>query len=155
MPKNKENLNEQEALNELEGNTEPTQETMQEAREAIPNEQESEQEKGFFGKTLDKAKELANEAKEATQDFFSKDSNEGESSNEAKKASFNTPSLKSITKKYSLVNCLAFQYIGADDFNMRIGSASYTFSTGEVIIVPNDATAQWLKHKNTLFVLIS
>ena len=41
MPKNKENLNEQEALNELEGNTEPTQETKQEAREAIPNEQKS------------------------------------------------------------------------------------------------------------------
>lgn len=142
MPKNKELANEQESINDTGANLRNEQEAAQEA-----------QEKGFFGKALDKAKELASEAKETTQDFFSTDSSEAESS-EAKKLGFNTPSLKSITKKYSLVNCLAFQYIGQDEFNIRIGSASYTFTQGEVLIVPNDTTAQWLKHKNTLFVLI-
>lgn len=146
----------QEAKNEQETQND-TDENLRNAQEAQNTQDAQDQkEKGFFSKTLEKTKELVSEAKEATQDFFSTDSSqESTESSEAKKAGISTPSLKSITKKYSLVNCLAFQYIGEEAFDLRIGSANYTFTQGEVLIVPNDTTAQWLKHKTTLFVPIS
>ena len=159
MPNTKNELQTQENLpqntqQEAQNDTDKNLKNAQEAQKTQDN-----KEKGFFAKTLDKAKELASEAKEKineanknAQEFFSQESSE--QSNEAKKANISTPSLKSITKKYSLVNCLAFCYIGQDEFSLRIGSTNYTFTQGEILIVPNDATAQWLKHKDTLFVPI-
>ena len=161
MPNTKNELQTQENLAQEAKNEQETQndtdENLKNAQEAQKTQDaQDKKEKGFFSKTLEKTKELVSEAKEATQDFFSTDSSqESTESSEAKKAGISTPSLKSITKKYSLVNCLAFQYIGEEAFDLRIGSANYTFTQGEVLIVPNDTTAQWLKHKTTLFVPIS
>ena len=159
MPNTKNELQTQENLpqNTQQEAQNDTDENLKNAQEAQKTQDaQGKKEKGFFSKTLEKTKELVSEAKEATQDFFSTDSSqESTDSSEAKKAGISTPSLKSITKKYNLVNCLAFQYIGEEAFDLRIGSANYTFTQGEVLIVPNDTTAQWLKHKTTLFVPIS
>lgn len=107
------------------------------------NEQKADKnsEKGFFAKAVDKAKETANE-------LFSTDSSQEQK--ESKPAQ--TPKLKSaINKKTKLIDSLAYQYNGKEDFTLRVGSKIYVITQGEILIVPNGNTSRWLAHKSTLF----
>lgn len=110
--------------------SEPTQEATQ-----------SKEQKGFFAKAIDKAKEATNE-------LFSTDSSqEAEQTKPAQ-----TPKLKNaISKKTKLIDSLAFQYNGKEDFTLRVGSQVYVIAQGEILIVPNGNTSRWLAHKSTLF----
>lgn len=122
-----------------------------EASEVDSSEQESTQEstqteqagseKGFFAKAIDKAREATNE-------LFSTDSSqEAEQTKPAQ-----TPKLKNaINKKTKLIDSLAYQYNGKEDFTLRVGSKVYVISQGEILIVPNGNTSRWLAHKSTLF----
>lgn len=118
-------------------------ESTQEAQEA--SEQEAEQtqsEKGFFAKVADKAKEAKNE-------LFSTDSSQEVSQIKPAQA---TPKLKNaISKKTKLIDSLAYQYNGEEDFTLRVGSKVYVIAHGEILIVPNGNTSRWLAHKSTLF----
>lgn len=120
-------------------------ETTQEATQSnAQTEQKAEQksEKGFFAKALDKAKE-------STSELFS-----AESSQEAEQAkpAQATPKLKSILKKgVKFTSVTAFIYKGEGEFILKIGAYPYTIQSGEVFIVPNDKTAQYLRYKEQLF----
>lgn len=107
------------------------------------SEQEAEKsEKGFFAKAVDKAKETANE-------LFSTESTQEVS--QAKPAQ-TTPKLKSILKKgVKFTSVTAFLYKGEGEFVLKIGAYPYTIESGEVFIVPNDKTAQYLRYKEQLF----
>lgn len=116
------------------------QEATQEAQEATQTEQ-TEDARGFFAKAIDKAREATNE-------LFSTDSSqEAEQTKPAQ-----TPKLKNaISKKTKLIDSLAFQYNGKEDFTLRVGSQVYVIAQGEILIVPNGNTSRWLAHKSTLF----
>lgn len=103
--------------------------------------EQTEDARGFFAKAIDKAKEATNE-------FFSTDS-----SQEAEQTKpTQTPKLKNaINKKTKLIDSLAFQYNGKEDFTLRVGSQVYVIAQGEILIVPNGNTSRWLAHKSTLF----
>lgn len=107
-------------------------------------EQEAEQnsEKGFFAKAVDKAKETASE-------LFSTESTQEQKES---KPTQSTPKLKSILKKgVKFTSVTAFLYKGEGEFVLKIGAYPYTIESGEVFIVPNDKTAQYLRYKEQLF----
>lgn len=103
--------------------------------------EQTEDARGFFAKAIDKAREATNE-------LFSTDS-----SQEAEQTKpTQTPKLKNaINKKTKLIDSLAFQYNGKEDFTLRVGSQVYVIAQGEILIVPNGNTSRWLAHKSTLF----
>lgn len=138
MPKEaKEVADEVENLGQIEERTSEV-DFSKEPRES--NEPKTE-EKGFFAKAVDKAKE-------ATSELFSTDSTQKES----KQTTQATPKLKSaISKKTKLIDCLGYQYKGEEDFTLRVGSKVYVITQGEILIVPNGNTSRWLAHKSTLF----
>ena len=122
------------------------------ANEVNSSEQESTQEstqteqtgseKGFFAKAVDKAKETANE-------LFSTDSSQEA---EQIKPTQATPKLKSILKRsVKFTSVTAFIYKGEGEFVLKIGAYSYKIASGEVFIVPDDKTAQYLRYKEQLF----
>lgn len=120
----------------------------QDFNEAKSSEQEATQteqagsEKGFFAKVTDKAKETASE-------LFSTESSQKVS----QETPAQTPKLKNaISKKTKLIDTLAYQYNGKEDFTLRVGSKVYVITQGEILIVPNGNTSRWLAHKSTLFI---
>lgn len=132
MPKEK---NEAQEVENVENTESSEQESTQEAQA------EQEAEKGFFAKAVDKAKE-------ATSELFGVESSQEQK--EAKPAQ--TPKLKNaISKKTKLIDSLAYQYNGEEDFTLRVGSKVYVIAQGEILIVPNGNTSKWLAHKPTLF----
>ena len=120
-----------------------------EASEANSSEQESPQEttesneqKGFFAKAIDKAKEATNE-------LFSTDSSQEAEQTKPAQA---TPKLKSILKRgVKFTSVTAFIYKGEGEFILKIGAYPYKIASGEVFIVPDDKTAQYLRYKEQLF----
>lgn len=136
----------QEAQNDLKVDTDANLRASEEAselesaQEAIELSEPKTEEKGFFAKAVDKAKE-------ATSELFSTDSTQKES-----KTTQATPKLKSILKKgVKFTSVTAFLYKGEGEFILKIGAYPYTIQSGEVFIVPNDKTAQYLRYKEQLF----
>lgn len=131
-------------------------ESSQEVSEAQTSELESTQEvsepkaeknseKGFFAKAVDKAKE-------ATSEFFSTDSAQEQKESKTTQTTQATPKLKSILKKgVKFTSVTAFLYKGEEEFILKIGAYPYIIQSGEVFIVPNDKTAQYLRYKEQLF----
>lgn len=120
-------------------------ESSQEATQS--NEQKAEQnsEKGFFAKAVDKAKE-------ATSELFSTESNQEQKESKTTQATQTTPKLKSILKRgVKFTSVTAFFYKGEGEFILKIGAYPYIIQSGEVFIVPNDKTAQYLRYKEQLF----
>lgn len=115
-------------------------ESTQEATQSNAQEVEKNSEKGFFAKAVDKAKE-------ATSELFSTESTQEVS--QAKPAQ--TKLKNAISKKTKLIDTLAFQYKGEEEFTLRVGSKVYVITQGEILIVPNGNTSRWLAHKSTLF----
>lgn len=116
---------------------------LESAQEASEQKAEGNSQKGFFAKAVDKAKEATNE-------LFSTDSTQKES--KTTQATQTTPKLKNaISKKTKLIDTLAYQYNGEEDFTLRVGSKVYVIAHGEILIVPNGNTSRWLAHKSTLF----
>lgn len=134
----------QEVENDLKVDTDANLRASEEASELESSQESNEpktEEKGFFAKAVDKAKE-------ATSELFSTDSTQKES----KQTTQATPKLKSaISKKTKLIDCLGYQYKGEEDFTLRVGSKVYVITQGEILIVPNGNTSRWLAHKSTLF----
>lgn len=140
-------------------NTESTQEvsqaqtseleSSQEATQSNGQEAEKNSEKGFFAKVIDKAKE-------ATSELFSTESSqeqkEAKQATQTTQTTQTTPKLKSILKKgVKFTSVRAFLYKGEGEFVLKIGAYPYTIQSGEVFIVPNDKTAQYLHYKEQLF----
>lgn len=115
-------------------------ESTQEAQEVSEQEAEQKEEKGFFAKMADKAKE-------ATSELFSTEAEQKEAT-----PTQTTPKLKSILKKgVKFTSVTAFVYKGEGEFILKIGAYPYAIQSGEVFIVPNDKTAQYLRYKEQLF----
>ena len=134
MPKEK-----NEAQSEVEASE--VNSSLQESTQESTQTEQAGSEKGFFAKVADKAKE-------ATSELFSTES--GQKVSQEKPAQ--TSKLKSvISKKTKLIDSLAYQYNGKEDFTLRVGSKVYVISQGEILIVPNGNTSRWLAHKSTLF----
>lgn len=103
---------------------------------------EQEAEKGFFAKAVDKAKEATNE-------LFG---NSDEAQEASQEKPTQTPKLKSILKKsVKFTSVTAFIYKGEGSFTLKIGAYPYIIESGEVFIVPDDKTAQYLRYKEQLF----
>lgn len=116
--------------------------SLQESTQESTQTEQTGSEKGFFAKAIDKAKEATNE-------LFSADSSQEA---EQIKSTQATPKLKNaISKKTKLIDALAYQYNGKEDFTLRVGSKVYVITQGEILIVPNGNTSRWLAHKSTLF----
>lgn len=116
---------------------------LESAQEANEQEAKKNSEKGFFAKAVDKAKE-------ATSELFSTESSQEQK--EAKQTTQATPKLKSILKKgVKFTSVTAFLYKGEGEFILKIGAYPYIIQSGEVFIVPNDKTAQYLRYKEQLF----
>lgn len=138
----------QEAQNDLKVDTDANLRASEEASELESTQEVSEpkaeekSEKGFFAKAVDKAKE-------ATSELFSTDSTQEQKES---KTTQTTPKLKSILKKgVKFTSVTAFLYKGEGEFILKIGAYPYTIQSGEVFIVPNDKTAQYLRYKEQLF----
>lgn len=130
-------------------NTESSQEVsvteaseLESTQEANEPKTDKNSEKGFFAKAVDKAKE-------ATSEFFSTESTQEQKESKTTQA---TPKLKSILKKgVKFTSVTAFLYKGEGEFVLKIGAYPYIIQSGEVFIVPNDKTAQYLRYKEQLF----
>lgn len=120
-------------------------ESTQEAQETNEQTAEAKSEKGFFAKAVDKVKE-------STSEFFSTDSTQKQKESKTTQSTQTTPKLKSILKKgVKFTSVTAFLYKGEGEFVLKIGAYPYTIESGEVFIVPNDKTAQYLRYKEQLF----
>lgn len=118
----------------------------QEPRESSEPKAEKNSEKGFFAKAVDKAKEATSEL------FGTESSQEQKEAKQTTQATQTTPKLKSILKKgVKFTSVTAFLYKGEGEFILKIGAYPYTIQSGEVFIVPNDKTAQYLRYKEQLF----
>lgn len=118
---------------------------LESAQESSEPKAEKNSEKGFFAKAVDKAKETANE-------LFSTDSSQEQKESKTTQATQATPKLKSILKKgVKFTSVTAFLYNGEGEFILKIGAYPYIIQSGEVFIVPNDKTAQYLRYKEQLF----
>lgn len=117
----------------------------QEPRESSKPKAEKNSEKGFFAKAVDKAKE-------ATSELFSTESSQEQKEAKTTQATQTTPKLKSILKRgVKFTSVTAFLYKGEGEFILKIGAYPYIIQSGEVFIVPNDKTAQYLRYKEQLF----
>lgn len=141
MPKEAKEAQEVANLEQIEERTSEV-DFSQEPRESNEPKTDKNSEKGFFAKAVDKAKE-------ATSELFGTDSTQEQKESKTTQA---TAKLKSaISKKTKLIDSLAYQYNGKEDFTLRVGSKVYVISQGDVLIVPNGNTSRWLAHKSTLF----
>ena len=138
----------QEAQNDLKVDTDANLRASEEVSELESAQEANEQEakknskKGFFAKAVDKAKE-------ATSELFSAESNQEQKESKTTQA---TPKLKSILKKgVKFTSVTAFLYKGEGEFILKIGAYPYIIQNGEIFIVPNDKTAQYLRYKEQLF----